>query len=100
MREAGWLLLAAAAAPLILTWIIIREHQLSWPRGEVTAVVAITAATLILYNGLIDRPGDPSETISLKWGWFVALFATLLMLAGAAWRSTEGGRVRKPPGTV
>ena len=29
-----WLLLAAAAAPLILAWIIVRDHQLSWPRGR------------------------------------------------------------------
>ena len=33
-----WLLLAAAVAPLILAWIIVRDHQLSWPRGEMTAV--------------------------------------------------------------
>jgi hypothetical protein len=36
-----WLLLAAAAAPFILVWIVIREHELSWPRGEMTAVAAI-----------------------------------------------------------
>ena len=34
-----WLLLAAAVAPLILAWIIVRDHELSWPRGEMTAVV-------------------------------------------------------------
>ena len=28
-----WLLLATAAAPLILAWVILRDHQLSWPRG-------------------------------------------------------------------
>src|ERR1051325_2876030 len=33
-----WLLLAAAAAPFILIWIVIRDHQLSWARGEMTAV--------------------------------------------------------------
>ena len=36
-----WLLLAAAAAPLILAWIVLRDHELSWPRGEMTAVVAM-----------------------------------------------------------
>src|SRR4051812_39574518 len=44
-----WLLLAAAAAPIILGWIIVRGHQLSWPRGQVTMVVALAALTLIVY---------------------------------------------------
>ena len=56
-----WLLLAAAAAPFILAYIIVRGHALSWPRGEMTAVVAIAAFGLVVYNGLIDRPGEPSE---------------------------------------
>src|SRR5262245_60625611 len=38
-----WLLLAAAAAPLILSWIVIRGHELTWPRGEVTAIVGLIA---------------------------------------------------------
>src|SRR4051812_11411898 len=43
-------LLLGAAAPLILTWIIARNHKLSWPRGEMTSVVAIIAIGLIGYN--------------------------------------------------
>jgi hypothetical protein len=35
-----WLLLAAAAAPFILIWIVLRDHELSWARGEMTAVAA------------------------------------------------------------
>ena len=54
-----WLLLAAALAPLILAWIIVRDHQLSWPRGEMTAVVGMIALVLVLYVGLVDRPGRP-----------------------------------------
>ena len=50
-----WLLLAAAAAPFILIWIVIREHELSWPRGEMTAVAAIAAFGLVAYAGL-PRP--------------------------------------------
>src|SRR3954453_23179599 len=68
-----WLLLAAAAAPLILAWGIARDHALSWPRGEMTAVVAMIAVVLILYVGFIDRPGQPSSQISLALGWFVSL---------------------------
>ena len=37
------LFLLVAAAPLILAWIIVRGHALSWPRGELTAVMAVIA---------------------------------------------------------
>jgi hypothetical protein len=96
----GWLLLAAAAAPLILAWIIARDHELSWPRGEMTAVVAMIALVLILYVGLIDRPGQPSGQISLQPGWFVALLGTALMLVGGATRAGSTERPRKPPGVI
>lgn len=93
-----WLLLAAAAAPLILAWIIVREHKLSWPRGQMTMVVAIAAFGLITYNGLVARPGTVG--ISLKLGWFIALLGTLLMLAGSVMRQSETELKRKPPGTL
>ena len=95
-----FLLLAAAAAPLILSWIIIREHELSWPRGQVTMIVAIAALGLIVYEGVIDRPGDPSADIKLRLGWFLALGGSLLMLVGAVMRQSESEAARKPPGTL
>jgi hypothetical protein len=95
-----WLLLAAAVAPFILAYIIARDHALSWPRGELTAVVAIAAFGLIFYNGVVDRPGDPRSLISLKYGYLLAVVATLLMLAGSAMRSGSTERKRKPPGTI
>jgi hypothetical protein len=95
-----WLLLAAAAAPLILAWIIVREHQLSWPRGQVTMVVAIAALGLIFYVGIVERPGDPSGDVSLRLGWFVALLGSILMLVGSVMRQSESGAARKPPGTI
>ena len=63
-----WLLLAAAAAPFILIWIVIRDHELSWPRGEMTAVAAIAAFGLVAYTGFLDRPGEPGGAISLQLG--------------------------------
>ena len=95
-----WLLLLAAAAPLILSYIIVRGHRLSWPRGEMTLVVAIAAFGLIVYNALIKRPGNIRSLVELRYGVFVALLGTVLMGVGAALRSSEGARQRKPPGTV
>ena len=95
-----WLLLAAAAAPLILIWIVIREHELSWPRGEMTAVVAIAAFGLVAYTGFLDRPGEPGGAISLQLGCFGALLGTILMIVGGALSAGETERVRKPPGVM
>jgi hypothetical protein len=95
-----WLLLAAAAAPLILAWVILRDHELSWPRGELTAVVGMIALVLVLYVGLVDRPGDPSGQISLKYGWFVALLGIAAIIVGGATRAGGTERPRKPPGVL
>jgi hypothetical protein len=94
-----WLLLLAALAPFILTYIIVRGHELSWARGEMTAVTAIAALGFIAYNGIIAKPGEPTSQISLQLGWYLALLGALLMLVGSALRSAEGGRARRPPGT-
>ena len=95
-----WLLLAAAVAPFILAYIIANDIKLSWARGEMTAVTSIAAFGLVVFNGVIDRPGEPSSAISLKLGWFGALVGTSLMIVGAALRSSEHERARKPPGTI
>lgn len=95
-----WLLLLAAAAPLILSWIILRDHELSWPRGELTAVVGISAIGLIFYNGILDRPGEPSGQISLGIGWFAMLLGAVLIFSGGALRSAQSERKRKPPGVL
>ena len=49
------------SAPLILAYIIVRGHALSWPRGELTAVIALAALTLTIFRGLIDKPGDAAR---------------------------------------
>ena len=95
-----WLLLAAATAPFILAWIVIREHELSWPRGELTAVVGIAAFGLIGYTGLLDRPGSPSGAISLSWGFWLAFAGSVLMIAGGAMAAGQTERARKPPGVM
>jgi predicted permease len=95
-----FLFLAAAIAPLILLYIVLRDHQLSWPRGEMTAVVAIIAFGIIGYLGIIDRPGDPPGEIGLGIGWFLSMAGVILMAIGGAMRAGSGERPRKPPGVL
>jgi hypothetical protein len=95
-----YLLLLAAIAPLILAWIIVRGHALSWPRGELTAVTALAALTLTLFRGLIDKPGQPPGEIGIGWGWWIAMLGGVLILIGSVWRSRESAGRRKPPGVL
>lgn len=95
-----WLLVAACAAPFILTWIVARGHALTWKPGEVTMIVGIVAFVLILCNGIIlGRPGD-SVDIGLGIGYFVGLLASLGMLAAGYLRQAVYTTARKPPGVI
>ena len=95
-----YLLLAAAVAPIVLLYFVIRDHELSWPRGEMTAVIGIIAFGLVAYVGVIDRPGEPPSEISLAYGWFIALLGTILITIGGAYRASTTERPRKPPGVL
>jgi hypothetical protein len=95
-----WWLVAACAAPFILTWIIARGHALTWKPGEVTMIVGIVAFILILCNGIIlGRPGD-SVDIGLGIGYFVALLASLGLLVAGYLRQAVYTTARKPPGVI
>jgi hypothetical protein len=99
-----WVLLAAALAPPILAWIVIRGHKLSWAPGELTMVMGFTAFVLIAYNGVIDPPGKQTAEIGItkEIGYYVALLAALGISAAGIGRSMESqkGNLRKAPGTV
>ena len=99
-----WLLVAAAAAPFILAYIIVRGHELSWRPGEVTMVVGIVAFALILANGIIlGRPGGngPHNVgISIEFGYFVGLAGALIIAVGGFIRQAKAIRSRKPPGVL
>lgn len=95
-----WLLVAACTAPFILSWLIARGHELTWRPGEITMIVGITAAVLILLNGVVlGKPGDSVE-VGFSYGYLVALLAALGICAGGFLRQAELGRGRKPPGTI
>lgn len=99
-----WLLLLAALSPLILAWILVRGHKLSWAPGEMTMVAGFAAAILIIYNGIIDKPGSGAAEIgeSLDYGYWLALLAAVTIAGTGFTRSLESGgrRARKAPGTV
>jgi hypothetical protein len=96
----GVLLILAALAPFILAWIVIRGHALSWPRGELTAIVGLTAFVLIAYNGIVDKPQDGLQ-IGLSFGYYLALLSALVIFISGGFRAVEsgGGARRKPPAT-
>ena len=96
-----WLLIAAAAAPLILSYIVVRGHKLSWPRGELTAIVGLTAFVLIAYNGFIDKPSPNDIGVNLSYGYFLAILASLGIFISGGLRAVDsgGGAQRKPPAT-
>jgi hypothetical protein len=94
------LLVLAATAPFILSWIIARGHKLTWKPGEVTMIVGATAFVLILCNGIIlGRPGDTVE-IGLGIGYFVGLLASAAMLVAGYLRQAFYMTARKPPGVI
>ena len=95
-----WLLLAVAVAPFVLAYIVVRDHELSWARGELTAVLSIVACGLLLYIGVVDRPGEPAGQIELAWGWYAALLGAILMLGGSALSTADAGASRRPPGAI
>lgn len=94
------LLLLAALAPIILLYIVLRQHQLSWPRGELTAVIGLTAVTLVFWHGVISRPGSPDGQIGLGIGWYLAFVGALAIAVGGAIRASGTERKRKPPGVL
>src|SRR5439155_1231092 len=74
--------------------------RLAWPAGEVTMIVGAIASTLILYNGVIDRPGSAREFVHLDVGWYLGLLGALGIVAGGAISQVRrGGVTRRPPGT-
>jgi hypothetical protein len=100
----GPLLILSAIAPLILAWILVRGHKLSWAPGEMTMVVGFAAMVLIIYNGILDRPAPEGTEfgIGLSWGYWVALLCSITIAMVGFLRSLESGgrQKRKAPGTV
>lgn len=97
-----WLFVAAAVAPLILIYLIVRKQGGKYPTGEFTMTVGLAVIVLVIFNGILAKPGGtPQFGISLEFGYLLALVAGVLMAGAGALRSLEsgGGAQRKPPAT-
>jgi hypothetical protein len=97
-----WLFLAAALAPITLTYFILTSQRGKYPTGEATMTVGLAVVVLVGYNGLIQKPGGGIQFgVSLTIGYFLAIIAGLVMAGAGASRSLEsgGGAPRKPPAT-
>jgi hypothetical protein len=79
----------------------VRGHELTWPRGELTAIVGLTAFVLIAYSGFVDKPSPNDLGVNLSYGYFIGLLAALGIFASGGYRTVEsgGGAQRKPPAT-
>ena len=99
-----WMLVAAGAAPFILSWIVARGHKLSWKPGEVTMVVGTVAFVLVLCNGIIlGRPKNASGEsieIGLEFGYPLALLAAAALAVSGFLRQARYTQGRKPPGVI
>jgi hypothetical protein len=97
-----WLFLAAAAAPIILTYFIATSQRGEYPTGEFTMTVGLAVIVLAGFNGIVSKPGSGVQFgISLAYGYWLTLLAGLVMAGAGALRSLEsgGGAKRKPPAT-
>ncbi len=98
---ARWLLLAAAAAPFILAWIVVRGHALSWPRGEVTAIVGADRLRADrLQRDRRQAPGRPRDQPRRSATGSPCSPPIGIFISGG-FRAVEsgGGAQRKPPAT-
>ena len=99
---ARWVLVAAVAAPIILTYFVLTSQRGKYPTGEFTMTVGLAVIVLVGYNGIIQKPGGGAQFgVSLSWGYGLAILAGIGMAIAGALRSLEsgGGAGRKPPAT-
>ena len=99
---ARWVLVAAAAAPIILTYFVLTSQRGKYPTGEFTMTVGLAVIVLVGYNGIIQKPGGGAQFgVSLSWGYLLAILAGIGITVAGALRSLEsgGGAGRKPPAT-
>jgi 4-amino-4-deoxy-L-arabinose transferase-like glycosyltransferase len=87
-----WVLLAAVLAAVLSAWQTIRAQRTELRRGEMATIGAVIVFGLVVFVGVLDRPGGPSGTIDLEFGWFLALAGALGAVATALARVPGGAQ--------
>ena len=62
--------LLAAIAPIVLAYIVMRDHELSWPRGELTAVIGLIAALSVFWHRDHRAPRRAERPDLAGIGWY------------------------------
>ena len=93
-----WVALALSLIPLVLGATALRSPDAARSLAEIAMVTLVNGLGVVLYFGWLYRPGEPQQTISLAWGWWVAAGATVLALLGTLWRVQ--GEARRRAGAV
>jgi hypothetical protein len=98
-----WFLVLVCLIPFALSWTLIRRTKISWPQGEITMILGIAGAFLIICNGIVLGKPSGAVGISLDYGYFLAIAATALIAVSGFQRQLITARAlnrRKPPGIL
>jgi hypothetical protein len=98
-----WFLATVCLIPFALGWTLVSRTQISWPQGEITMLLGVIAAFLIICNGIILGKPAGAIGISLNYGYFVAIAASIGIAIAGFQRQLITARdrnIRKPPGIL
>jgi len=98
-----WVLVVVSLIPFALSWTLVRNTTIGWNRGEITMLLGIIGCFLIVCNGIILGKPAGAVGISLGYGYFTAMLATLGIAVAGYMRQLTGARIanaRKPPGIL
>ncbi len=86
--------LGLAVVQLVLSVAALARPQSARDLAEAAMVMAVNSFGIVVYFGLIYRPGEPMNTISLRYGWFLALIGVVVALVAAVARVQASSRRR------
>jgi hypothetical protein len=96
-------LVIVCVIPFALSWTLARRTKIGWPHGEITIILGVVAAFLIFCNGIILGKPAGAIGISLNYGYFIAIAASIGIAIAGYQRQLVAARARnrrKPPGML
>lgn len=92
-----WVLLALVVLVAVMTVATLLRPHVAGNFSDPIMVMGVNAIGIVLYFGFIFRPGDPMQTITLEYGYFLALAGTAVPLVVSAVRAKAGLRRSASP---